>query len=115
MRNPLRAVCLPRCTSIISVLYSSYPMPNSLNKDSAPIAWLPDALYTDGRFEGGVALLCDREGNIAGLERGPENSPNLMRLNGQAMLPGMVNAHSHAFQRVIRGRTERRTGAHDSF
>ena len=26
------------------------------------------------------------------------------------MLPGMVNAHSHAFQRVIRGRTEYRTG-----
>src|SRR4051812_19579241 len=32
------------------------------------------------------------------------------------MLPGMVNAHSHAFQRVIRGRTEyRAAAARDSF
>jgi formimidoylglutamate deiminase len=31
------------------------------------------------------------------------------------MLPGLVNAHSHGFQRVIRGRTERRTSEHDSF
>jgi formimidoylglutamate deiminase len=32
------------------------------------------------------------------------------------MLPGMVNAHSHAFQRVIRGRTEYRSpAASDSF
>ncbi len=32
------------------------------------------------------------------------------------MLPGLVNAHSHAFQRVIRGRTEYRTrNEKDSF
>ena len=30
-------------------------------------------------------------------------------------MPGMVNAHSHAFQRVIRGRTEHRAAARDSF
>lgn len=33
----------------------------------------------------------------------------LVRLDGRAVLPGLVNAHSHAFQRVIRGRTEYRT------
>jgi formimidoylglutamate deiminase len=33
-----------------------------------------------------------------------------------AVVPGLVNAHSHAFQRVIRGRTEHRTlAAKDSF
>jgi formimidoylglutamate deiminase len=33
-----------------------------------------------------------------------------------AVVPGLVNAHSHAFQRVIRGRTEQRTPAtRDSF
>ena len=32
------------------------------------------------------------------------------------MLPGLINGHSHAFQRVLRGRTEHRTGAErDSF
>ncbi len=34
----------------------------------------------------------------------------------RCVVPGLVNAHSHAFQRVIRGRTEHRTGnAMDSF
>jgi formimidoylglutamate deiminase len=38
-------------------------------------------------------------------------------MNGNRVrLPGLVNAHSHAFQRVIRGRTEYRTGdTRDSF
>ena len=30
---------------------------------------------------------------------------------GRAVVPGLMNAHSHAFQRAIRGRTEHRTGA----
>jgi formimidoylglutamate deiminase len=39
-----------------------------------------------------------------------------MTLKNRALLPGMVNAHSHAFQRVIRGRTEHRSRASsDSF
>ncbi|MEP6742295.1 MAG: formimidoylglutamate deiminase [bacterium] len=41
---------------------------------------------------------------------------NLTLLKDRAIFPGLVNAHSHAFQRVIRGRTEyRTTGGHDSF
>jgi formimidoylglutamate deiminase len=36
-------------------------------------------------------------------------------LPNRAILPGLVNAHSHAFQRVIRGRTEHRTSSKDSF
>jgi formimidoylglutamate deiminase len=39
-----------------------------------------------------------------------------IRLKNRALLPGLVNAHSHAFQRVIRGRTERRSqNTTDSF
>ena len=39
-----------------------------------------------------------------------------LRFESRALLPGLVNAHSHAFQRVIRGRTEFRTTNHkDSF
>ena len=38
------------------------------------------------------------------------------RLAGRALLPGLVNGHSHAFQRVLRGRTEHRTARdRDSF
>ncbi|MDQ1638018.1 MAG: formimidoylglutamate deiminase [Pyrinomonadaceae bacterium] len=40
----------------------------------------------------------------------------LTRTGNRATLPGLVNAHSHAFQRVIRGRTEyRTTNDKDSF
>jgi len=110
-----RGRSLLRCAPITSVLYFPCLMPNSTNIDSAYTAWLPRLLYTNGRFESDVALLCDRDGNIAGLEREQENIFHLTRLNNRAMLPGMVNAHSHAFQRVIRGRTEKRMSAHDSF
>jgi len=57
----------------------------------------------------------DERGQIIALGSGPleRNDETLTRDLGQALvLPGMVNAHSHAFQRSIRGRTHRR-GAHD--
>ena len=76
-------------------------------------AWLPDYIYTDGRFQAGVALVADSGGQIVELS---ENVPHATRLAGRAMLPGLVNAHSHAFQRIIRGRTEYRSqSATDSF
>lgn len=68
--------------------------------------WLPDLIYVNGRFESGVALAF--EGEILGLEA-QANVANPIRLKNRALLPGLINAHSHAFQRVIRGRTERRS------
>ncbi|HEY0378091.1 MAG TPA: formimidoylglutamate deiminase [Pyrinomonadaceae bacterium] len=79
------------------------------------IAFLPDLIYTGGRFESGVALVCDEGGRIVRLTREVDDLGGTVRLRNRAVLPGLVNAHSHAFQRVIRGRTERRTGAQDSF
>lgn len=36
--------------------------------------------------------------------------------SGRVIVPGLVNAHSHSFQRAIRGRTEHKTGANrDTF
>lgn len=81
-------------------------------------AWLPDLLYTGGRFESGLVLVSDGAGRITHLTRNLEGlaaQARIVRLTGRALLPGLVNAHSHAFQRVIRGRTERRSAAHDSF
>lgn len=83
--------------------------------ESRQTAFLPDLLYAGGRFESGMALVCDAGGLIAELTREPTPAARLVRLEGRAVLPGMVNAHSHAFQRVLRGRTERRTAARDSF
>ena len=71
-------------------------------------AWLPDLIYTDGRFQRDVALVCDDDGRITRLAPASEVD-NPVRLKNRALLPGLVNAHSHAFQRVIRGRTEHRT------
>ncbi len=82
----------------------------STENNESMIAWLPDLLYTGGRFERGRALVCDPSGQIASVNRVDElRGEKRIRLANRAMLPGMVNAHSHAFQRVLRGRTEYRT------
>jgi formimidoylglutamate deiminase len=70
--------------------------------------WLPKLIYSENRFQSGLALVCDHNGTIDSLT--PTNeSQKPVRLKNRAMLPGLINAHSHAFQRVIRGRTEYRT------
>src|ERR1044071_10202585 len=70
-------------------------------------SWLPDLIYTDGSFQSDRALVCDG-GKIVEIVQS-DKAPDAIRLKRRAMLPGMVNAHSHAFQRVIRGRTEHRS------
>ena len=73
-------------------------------------------LYAGGRFTSGMALVCDDAGVIAKIAGVDElTDEKKISLPRRAMLPGMVNAHSHAFQRVIRGRTEYRTTDRDSF
>ena len=81
------------------------------------IAWLPEFVYTGGQFKHQLAVVSNREGTIeeiVGVDQlTGEKQINLPR---RAVLPGMVNAHSHAFQRVLRGRTEYRTSdQRDSF
>src|SRR6266542_4323224 len=81
--------------------------------NSNPTTWLLDLVYTNSRFASKLALVCDD--TIAHLAGGDEVE-NAIRLKGRALLPGLINAHSHAFQRVIRGRTEYRTASNkDSF
>jgi formimidoylglutamate deiminase len=78
--------------------------------------WLPDLLYRDGGFESSVALFASPSGEISRFSNDPEDLRRATRLPNQALLPGLVNVHSHSFQRAIRARTEQRTGAgHDSF
>jgi len=78
-------------------------------------AWLPDFVYAEGRFLSDRAIVVDSEGRIVKIIASNE-APNPVRLSGKALLPGLVNAHSHAFQRVIRGRTEERSQhSSDSF
>jgi formimidoylglutamate deiminase len=72
------------------------------------LAIAPDLLYRDGAFQRGLVVECDGGGRIARIV--PENEVaaggQIVALRGRALLPGFVNAHSHAFQRLIRGRTQ---------
>ena len=71
--------------------------------------------WTGARFERGVRVTVGADGRIAAVERtggpgGPPTAggegPSAGRLPGRALLPGFVDAHSHAFQRGLRGRGE---------
>ena len=84
------------------------------------IAWLPDLIYTGGRFERALALVCDSSGAIVRLTPVDQlRDEKRISLPNRALLPGMINSHSHAFQRVLRGRAEYRSRdlhtARDSF
>jgi formimidoylglutamate deiminase len=79
--------------------------------DATEKGWLPDFLYTDGAFQSGVAMFADGSGLITRFSRESVDLAKALRLPNCAILPGLVNTHSHAFQRVIRGRTEHRTTA----
>ena len=96
-------------------LFLFMQMASKENSESL-IVWLPDLLYTGRQFESGRALVCDSSGRIvkvAGIDE--LSGEKRIRLANRAMLPGMVNSHSHAFQRVLRGRTEYRANDKDSF
>lgn len=64
-----------------------------------------DWTWTGDGFAAGVQVRLDAAGRIAAVGR-LGLVPSL-RLARRALLPGMVSAHSHAFQRGLRGRGER--------
>src|SRR2546429_5662455 len=73
----------------------------------------PDYLFSGGRVLAGAALLV-RDGVVAGVGEPPPGA-RVVAMPGRALLPGLVAAHSHAFQRAIRGRTEHRNHPRDDF
>lgn len=81
----------------------------------SPHTWLPDLVYTGRTFKHNSAIASDPAGHISHVGA-VDDAENVVRLRNRAVLPGLINAHSHAFQRVIRGRTEHRTkNTTDSF
>ncbi len=54
--------------------------------NSNPATWLPDLIYTNGRFASKLALVCDD--TIAHLA-GRDEVENAIRLKGRALLPGL--------------------------
>jgi formimidoylglutamate deiminase len=72
-------------------------------------------VYTSSGFQSKSALVRGDDGLLAGFMPAGEVEESAL-LKNRAILPGLINAHSHAFQRVIRGRTEYRTAnGKDSF
>ena len=81
---------------------TSYPTPESTE------LLRPDFVLVDGALRSGwqIELRGDRIAAVTPSE-GPVNLPN------RVVLPGFVNAHSHAFQRGLRGHVQWRHGADD--
>lgn len=72
-----------------------------------PTLYLPDLLYTEGAFHSGLGLLVGDDGSI--LRIGSDLTADTLttvKMPGKAILPGLVNGHSHSFQRLIRGVAE---------
>jgi formiminoglutamate deiminase len=73
--------------------------------------WCRYAWLGSGAVEAGVVIEVER-GEIVSVQTGvAEAAPGDERLDG-VTIPGLANAHSHAFQRALRGRTH---GGADSF
>ena len=84
--------------------------------ERAEKGWLPDFLLVDGEIKSGTAFFADESGIISRFSQAPADLAGAQRLKNRAVLPGLVNVHSHTFQRVIRGRTEwRNQGQRDTF
>jgi formimidoylglutamate deiminase len=75
--------------------------------------WAPHA-WVQGRWRGSVLLEVGADGTWARVAPDTPCGPGPTALPA-AVLPGLVDAHSHAFQRAFVGLAERRDGGHDDF
>jgi formimidoylglutamate deiminase len=75
----------------------------------APWAWVGPS------WERGVLLEVTRDGRWASVQHGVAEPPQGAAVLEGPVLPGLVNAHSHAFQRAFAGLAERRDAADDDF
>ena len=75
----------------------------------APRAWTPDG------WRERVVLRADGDGRWAEVTPGIATPPPGAQVLDGPLLPSLVNAHSHAFQRAFAGSAERRDAASDDF
>jgi len=77
------------------------------------LLWAPRA-WIAGRWAESVLLHAGADGHWLDIRIGTPAPAQSTVLPGP-VLPGLVDAHSHAFQRAFAGLAERRTGEHDDF
>ena len=75
----------------------------------APFAWTPEGWREQ------VVLRAGADGRWAEVTPGIAQPPPGALVLDAPLLPGLVNAHSHAFQRAFAGHAERRESASDDF
>jgi len=73
-----------------------------------------EALVPDG-WARNVRVLLDDAGRISAVERDTVKASGDTELTDRVLLPAPANVHSHAFQRALAGRSERRRGNQDDF
>jgi len=79
----------------------------------AALLWAPSA-WVEGRWRERVVLEVGADGHWASITP-DQPAPAQAEVLGGPVLPGLVNAHSHAFQRAFAGLAERRDDEHDDF
>jgi formimidoylglutamate deiminase len=80
----------------------------------------PDYVYTPQGLQANMIVSISDDGRIASINQLDAESSSIAPtditpLPGIALLPGFVNAHSHVFQRALRGHTHRPLSKQDTF
>src|SRR6266536_3214258 len=81
---------------------------------------VPDYVYTPQGLQANMIVSISDDGRIDSISQQNVGAQfiapsEILSLNGVALLPGFVNAHSHVFQRALRGHTHRPLSARDTF
>jgi len=74
----------------------------------------PEWVLTEDGLRTGVCVEVDSN-RIVGLKSTERHPEPVVRLPGKLLLPGFVNAHSHAFQRAFRGHVQWKPAGRDDF
>ena len=76
--------------------------------------WAPQA-WVQGQWQNQVLLHIDAQGHWGDVQANVATPPPGTTVLAGPVLPGLVNAHSHAFQRAFAGLAERRETSSDTF
>jgi formimidoylglutamate deiminase len=83
--------------------------------EALPRLWWAERAWLPGGWQAGVLLRADAAGRWAEVRAGVGEPPPMAQRLAGPLLPALVDAHGHAFQRAFAGLAERREAAGDDF